>query len=163
MKKFLLVFLIVIMTFSLCIPIFASNDTKGETYTVIVNNKIIDFENLSITVYKEGDTIMVPLRKIGEALGYKVGWNSETGEITVDDEYIQKATLFDGKTTVIFKGRLKVINMSREIKNAVPTVICNGCTYVPLDFFKEFFNDTVIERNSIIIMQSKSELHANIQ
>lgn len=162
MKKFLASVLALMMLFSLCIPAFATEDIQNEAYTIIVNDQPIDLSDLPLTPYKEGDTMMVPLRKIGEALGYKVSWNPETGAITIDDDYIQKATLVSGTATVVFEGKLQVINMSREIENTVPTVIHNGYTYVPLEFFQEFFNDTAIEDATITIAPSKSELLNNI-
>lgn len=162
MKKILSIILAAATILALNIPAFATDNTQEEAYTIIVSGQTIDLSDLPISPYKEGNTVMVPLRKIGEALGYKVDWDPETNAITMDDEYIQKATLFDGTTTVIFEGRLKVINMSREIENAVPTAVYDGYTYVPLDFFKEFFNDTIIEGISISIAPSKSELHTNI-
>ena len=163
MKKFLVSVLALVTVFLLCIPAFATEEVSNEAYTIIVNEQALDLSDLPIAPYKEGDTMMVPLRKIGEALGYKVGWNSETKLITIEDYYIQKATLVNGTTSVIFEGKLQVINMSREIENAVPTVIHNGYTYVPLEFFQEFFNDTSIEGTTITIAPSKSELHSNIR
>lgn len=162
MKKILSIVLAATTVLALSSPTFAVDNTQEETYTIIVSGQTIDLSDLPISPYKEGTTVMVPLRKIGEALGYKVNWDPETNAITMDDEYIQKATLFDGTATVIFEGRLKVINMSREIENEVSTAVHDGYTYVPLDFFKEFFNDTIIEDTFISIAPSKSELHTDI-
>lgn len=104
---------------------------------------------------------MVPLRKIAEALGYQVGWDSETGAITVEDTYVQKATLLNGTEKVVFEGKLQIIDMSREIDNSVKTIIHNGYTYVPVEFFKEFLNDTTIEGTIITVAPSMCELNAN--
>lgn len=152
MKKILTVMLALAAVFCLCVPSFASE--ADTAYTVSVSGHTLDLSGLPAALYAQGDTIMVPLRKIGEALGYKIGWDAETGAITVDDEYIQKATLYDGTSAVIFEGRLSVINMSREVENSVETVIHDGCTYVPLEFFQEFFNDTAIEGTVITIAPS---------
>ena len=82
---------------------------------------------------------MVPLRRIGEALGYQVDWDSETKAATIEDRYIQRATLFDGSAVVVFQGKLQIIDMSREIENALPTVIHDGVVYVPLEIFLKNF------------------------
>lgn len=161
MKKTLTGILAIVTVFLLCIPAFAADTNQKNAvivYTIIVNGKSLDIYDLPVAPYDENDTIMVPLRKIGEALGYKVEWNPETKAITIDDNYIQKATLFNGSATVIFEGKLQVINMSREIENAVQTVIYNGHTYVPLEFFQEFFNDTTVEGAIIKIKPSICEL-----
>ena len=158
MKKILTCLLALMTVFSLCIPTFAAEDTTTETYTITVNGQTADLSNLPISPYKEGDTVMVPLRKIGEALGYTVNWNPETRVITIEDCYVQKASLTDGSAFVTFESKLKVIDMSREIENAVPTVVRSGCTYVPFEFFREFFNDVSIDGTIITIAPTMNEL-----
>lgn len=161
MKRILSAFLVIAAVFALCVPGLAAEGTQ-RTYTLTVSGKTIDLEELPVAPYEENGTVMVPLRKVGEALGYKVDWNAETKAITVDDEYIQKATLFEGTATVVFEGRLKIINMSREMENVSATVVHNGYTYVPLDFFREFLNDAEVVGDSITIAPSKSELCTDI-
>ena len=149
---------------SLSIPALAAEMDIAEpalTYTVIVGEQTIDLSDLPRVPYKEENTIMVPLRKIAEALGYQVGWDFETGAITVEDTYVQKATLLNGTERVVFEGKLQIIDMSREIDNSVKTIIHNGYTYVPVEFFKEFLNDTTIEGTIITVAPSMCELNAN--
>ena len=50
------------------------------------------------------------------------------------------------------------LHMSREVTDAVPTAIHSGCTYVPLEFFREFFNDTAFVNGVITISPSTCEL-----
>ena len=78
--------------------------------------------------------------------------------ITIDDGYIQKATLYNKTAIATFEGKLQIIDMSREIKNTVATTIHDGYTYVPMEFFMEFLNDITIENNVIKIAPSKAEL-----
>lgn len=155
MKKILSAALAAIMLVLICVPAFAA-ETDAQPYTIIVSEQILDLGRC--TPYREGDTVMVPLRKIGEALGYKVDWDAQTGAITIDDEYIQKATLYSGTAEVVFEGHLQIINMSREVENSVKTVIHRGYTYVPLEFFREFLNDTAVEGSKIIIAPSMCEI-----
>ena len=161
MSKLRAVILAAITLISLSAPAFAAEADTTEaplTYTIIVGEQTLDLSDLPRVPYKEGDTMMVPLRKVAEALGYRVGWDSETGAITVEDTYVQKATLFHGTERVVFEGKLQIIDMSREIDNSVKTIIHNGYTYVPLEFFDAFFNDTAIEGTTITIGPSMSEL-----
>ena len=51
-----------------------------------------------------------------------------------------------------------MIDMSREVNNSAKTVVYNGYTYVPLEFFREFFNDTAVSGNVITVAPSKCEL-----
>ena len=101
---------------------------------------------------------MIPLRKTAEALGYRVEWDAETGNIIVDDDYIQGALLHSGTAKAVFTGHLKVIDMSREVENSAETVIYDGCTYVPADFFEEFFNDVAVDGMNISVSPSMAEL-----
>lgn len=161
MKKILTGMLALAAVLSLCVPSFASE--ADTAYTISVSGRTLDLSDLPVAPYIQGDTVMVPLRKIGEALGYKIGWDAETGAITVDDEYIQKATLYAGTAAVVFEGRLTVINMSRELENSVETVIHDGCTYVPLEFFQEFFNDATVEGTTVTIAPSMCEISSYLE
>lgn len=163
MKKLLSMILAATAVLALYIPAFAADDIQEESYAVVVDGQTIDLGDLPVSPYKQGSTVMVPLRKIGEALGYKVDWDPETNAITIDDKYIQKATLFDGTAAAVFEGRLQIINMSREIENEAATVVHDGYTYVPLEFFTEFFNDTAIDGSHITIAPSRCEIQTDIR
>lgn len=151
---------IFIITVAVCVGIICSAAfAAGQAdtiYKVFVNGKIIDLETAA--VYCDSGVVMVPLRKVGEALGYKVDWDSQTGEITIDDEYIQYAALYGGSREAVFKGRLKVINMSRTIENERATTILDGVAYVPLKFFEEFLNETNINGSVVSISPSTCEI-----
>ena len=136
---------------------------KAERIVVGLEKKEIDVSDLPSAPYYVGDTLMVPLRRISEALGYSVGWNEETGEITVDDEYIQSAVLRENSRKAVFMGRLKVIDMSREIENAKETVIMDGCTYVPSEFFREFLNDVEVSGNTVSVSPSMAQIQGKTE
>lgn len=163
MKRYFVAIVIWLAVFAPCTFAFAAETAMQEmteSYTIIVNEQMLDFTDLPTAPYKEGDTMMVPLRRIGEALGYQVDWDSETKAATIEDRYIQRATLFDGSAVVVFQGKLQIIDMSREIENALPTVIHDGVVYVPLEFFEEFFNDIKWEDRIVTIAPSTNELCA---
>lgn len=162
MKKFLAGMFAAITLISSSVPVFAAESDRAESapaYTIIVGEQTLDLSDLPQVPYQEGGTIMVPLRKISQALGYQVGWDPETGAVTVEDSYIQRATLFHGTEQVVFEGKLQIIDMSREIENSVKTVIHDGCTYVPLEFFNEFLNDTLVEGTTITVAPSMCEIN----
>lgn len=139
------------------VVILSSGDeeTVSDELTVEVDGKVIE---TSDKPYYDGDTLMVPLRKISEALGYTVGWDAQTGAITVEDSYTQKATLFGGSNKIKFDGKLKVIDMDRELEIAKAAAIHDGCTFVPLEFFNEFMNETKLEGAKVTIAPSKAEI-----
>lgn len=149
-----------------CMPLSAKNaadistaDTSAaDMYTIQVNGQYIDLSNLPMHPYEKDGVFMVPLRIIGEALGYTVAWDPVSQAITIDDGIVQKATLYDGTASVVFEGELQVIDMSRTVENAVPTVVYEGFTYVPLEFFQEFFNETAVMDTVITIAPQMCEL-----
>lgn len=98
----------------------------GTAYTLTVNGTDIDLSDLPRAIYESDGHIMIPLRKTAEALRYRVEWDAETGNITVDDNYIQGAHLHSGTTKAVFTGHLNVIDMSRKVENSAETVIYDG-------------------------------------
>ena len=116
----------IILTAALIILSAAAVLADGTAYTLTVNGAVIDLSDLPRAIYESDGHIMIPLRKTAEALGYRVEWDAETGNITVDDDYIQGAHLHSGTTKSVFTGHLKVIDMSREVENSAKTVIYDG-------------------------------------
>ena len=134
----------------------AVEETKS--FSLLVNGNELTLDDLPAEPYIEGETVMVPLRKIAEALGYNVTWDCDTQSVTVDDDSIQKATLKNRSCEAVFEGHLKVINMSRTIENERETVVRDGYTYVPLAFFREFLNETIVENGVISVSPQMCEL-----
>ena len=134
---------------------FDPDFTVGSEFDLTVNDQDLGKCDLP---YYDGDTLMVPLRKISEALGYKVGWDAETGAITIEDANTQKATLFSRTKEINIEGKLKAINLNRKIENAKETIIKNGCTFVPVEFFKEFMNDVTVDGTKITVAAQKAEI-----
>ena len=131
MKKSILFTTALITAMSIGTSAFAADGA----YTLKVSDKAIDLSAIPTVPYKEGSDVMVPLRAVSEGLGYTVGWDESTGEITVEDAYIQKAYLHKGSAEVKFDGKLKIIDMSRTVTNSQETVIIDGYTYVPCFLF----------------------------
>lgn len=135
---------------------------NGRTYNFGEDGKLI--RNYTITVngnkiktaakpYRLGETLMVPLKDISEALGYMYSVD-ENGVITVDDDYIQKAEFTPGSDQVKFTGHLSVIDTSRDITLDRPTTEKDGIIYVPLNLFVEFLNDAVCTGRNISVSPS---------
>jgi hypothetical protein len=159
MKRFASIIICVLSIFVLRAPALAANaqELSSVDYTIMVNDNILDTGSLPYSAYKEGTITMVPLRMIGEALGYTVEWLPETGDIIMEDS-IQKLILRNNSATAQFQGKLKNIDLSREIELEASAVIHQGHTYVPLSLFEEFFNETSVDRQNIKISTSTSEI-----
>ena len=126
-----------------------SSDTSS--YTITVNGDMnVSTSELPYSAYQDGTSIMVPLRKISEALGYTVKWNENSGQITIiSDNHI--AELYSKNDVIsLTDKRLSSVNTT-EIKLDKAPVIHEGNTYVPLSFFTNFDNITSVDNNSITI------------
>lgn len=154
MKKLISLILVAVMAVMSAAYLSAADTV----YTLTVNGNNIDLSDLPVAIYDNDGHIMIPLRKTAEALGYRVEWDAETGDITVDDDYIQGVVLHSGTAKAGFTGHLRIIDMSRETENSAETVIYDGYTYVPADFFEEFFNDVVVDGTNISVSPSTVEL-----
>ena len=104
--------------------------------------------------YYEGDILMVPLCAVAQALGYQTEWDAQTKTAVIDDEYIQKATVTAGSTTVPFEGHLKIIKMDREAELPAAPAVQQAVLYVPAAFFTEFLNDVEYGEGVVTIAPS---------
>lgn len=163
-KKWLSLLLALLCAVVCAVPMWAAVDNHsgedGQRYSVVVglDRTELDLSGLPCEPYYEGTTLMVPLRLIAEALGYTVSWNAVSGAITVDDDYIQAVTLYDGSAAAAFSSHLKVIDMSRELELEQRVRVIKGYTFVPLAFFSEFFNDVSCANGVIAVAPSVCEL-----
>lgn len=164
LKKLLALVLALAALCALCHPVLAAEEDAADiapapiAVFVGLDRRELDLSALPSAPYYEGETLMVPLRAVAEALGYAVGWDAETGTITVDDEYIQYAALHNGSASAEFGCYLKVIDLSRTVENAAATVILDGRSYVPAAFFTEFFNDVTLTAEGLFIAPQMAEL-----
>lgn len=125
--------------------VIISTYDENEDFILTVNGKELDTDNKP---YYDENTLMVPLRAISENLGYYVSYDEKTEAITVSDSQVQKATLYPDNDEVAFEGLSRTVNANRTIKNAKETKVIDGHTFVPIEFFKEFSNETKIIGNS---------------
>ena len=90
-------------------------------WPIIVNNVQIT----APPAYQRGDTVIVPLRAIAEALGYEVEWDATLRSIRL------------GAAIHVWIGNTEVHvgRMAPQTISMAPTLI-DGSTFVPLDFFR---------------------------
>lgn len=130
---------------------FAPDGKLVSSYSITVNGNKLNTEALP---YYSGNTLMVPLKDISTALGYKYSYDKASGKVIVDDDYIQSAEFTIGTDKVEFTGKLKVIDLSRSINLVKKTVDKKGCVYVPLELFDEFLNDTAADGGNVSVSPS---------
>jgi len=120
----ILTFLFVFLTFT---PIcYAAASIK-----VLVDGNYLDFDVPPII---ENNRTLAPFRKIGEALGAEIQWDSESRTVTA----------YKNDKTVILKIGEKVAYVNDiPVELDVPPVIRNDRTLVPVRFFSEAFGAVV--------------------
>ncbi len=102
------------------------------------NVKDISVGEVVITnIYKENDTLMVPLREIAEKLGFTVEWDGELKAVMIN------SGMYSLKIGENAYGKGKM--MPQPLK-AAPVIKDDDLTYVPVEYFTELLesNDSIV-------------------
>lgn len=121
--------------------------------TVTIDNKVIDMNDLKLIV-KDGN-VMVPLRSVAEALGFKVTW----------DQTSYKASLDNGAKKIVIElgyNNYKIENKNNQVLvekqlGTTPSLIDNA-TYVPSQVFNLILDNTnsvTVDNGILNIIQNK--------
>ncbi|MBQ7792156.1 MAG: copper amine oxidase N-terminal domain-containing protein [Clostridia bacterium] len=116
-------------------------------YKIFVNNEMLDADT-----YAEGEHIMLPLRAICEALGYEVGYDSESTMISLTRgaHYI---TMYPTKDEYTF-SRMAPVSLG------IAPQLVDDRTYVPVSFVEQILQSascTVDQNGEIRITDPKEE------
>ncbi len=95
-------------------------------------------EAVVTNIYKENDTLMVPLRAIAENLGFTVEWDGATKSIMLN------GGIYSLKIGENAYGKGKM--MPQQLK-AAPVIKDDDLTYVPVEYFTE-----LLEANDLIFL-----------
>jgi len=116
-----------------------SNTTAVSSMDIVVNNEVISAPAAFITKDK---TVMVPVRGISEALGYKVTWDKSHKSVRLNNSI----SLTVGKDNYTL-GKMAPITLG------LAPISLKGSVYVPLSFFKEVVGAATadIQNGQIII------------
>lgn len=123
----------------------ASNNGSSSTTTqskgIYVLGKKMSGTDLPIIRY---DRVYVPLRHIGEGLGYKVTWNSNSRTMILK--------LDNSTISVVINNGYATINGKKTKLDSVP-VLYNGRAYVPMTFIQNNFDYDVTYDKSKSVVQ----------
>ena len=126
---------------------------EGEINVVVDGNKVEFTDQQPVII--DGRTL-VPIRAVMERMGKQVGWDGETNQVTVSDEYITvklsiDSNIMNNKVTDPVTG--EVFEYDTEL-DVAPTVI-NDRTCLPIRAVVEAFGISVSwdeETNSVLIL-----------
>lgn len=111
-------------------------------YTTVQN--ITVGETVITNVYKENDTLMVPLREIAEKLGFTVEWDGELKAVMIN------SGMYSLKIGENAYGKGKM--MPQPLK-AAPVIKDDDLTYVPVEYFTELLESS----DSIVLNYENAE------
>ncbi len=102
-----------------------------------INGEALDLNGLDIVV--KDDHLMVPLRAVSEALGFKVKWDASIGGVRLDNGKVQtKVILGEDK---YYKESSEAIGLTQETALGAAPEAIEGNTYVPADLFALLFSN----------------------
>lgn len=108
---------------------FASSDSPRQDIAVE-----IDGQNLSAATILEEETLLAPVRTLGESLGAHVAWHGETGKVVVSH---------NNKELEFTIGEKEARSQNKNFSMRVPAQIIEGQTMVPLRFLSEALGSSV--------------------
>ena len=104
-------------------------------YTLQVNGQDLDLEGTNI--YTKGTTILIPLRKSAEALGFTLTWNPKTKSTELNNGTI-KTNITVGSNSYAYTSSKAI---SEPITLGSAPMIIGGNTYIPITLYNILYND----------------------
>ena len=147
-KKIALLFISAALALTSLTPAFAVSIISIEPIKVILNDKLIEFDQDPII---ENNRTLVPFRNILEAMGADISWDAETKTITcTKGDKIIKITI--GADEMLVNDEVVVLE--------VPAKIIEGRTFIPLRAISENFNADVnwISNERIINIKTNEDI-----
>lgn len=107
----------------------------------VVNGKAMQLDSYTT----ENGTVMVPVRALAEALGFKVTWNN--GEVNINDGEMQCDLRIGEENYFVYTAIKDAVGMSSPFTLGSAPVLKNDKTYVPVKLFVPLFgnNDATVQ------------------
>lgn len=137
---------IVIAAIALTTQLYIRDDKGKEPdhYVLAVNGKTLPQEG--VAVYEEGGKVMIPLRLVMEALGYKVTWENASSRVDMNE--------MDDHFHLHINESYYFVNEMEKIQLMNSPSLTAERTYVPVEFFKDVVHvDTITVRKHVITIE----------
>lgn len=122
-------------------PVVVPDGSKF-TEKISINGKMMDLGKLTWYGNYENNSkgiVMVPLRVIAEALGFKVTWDNNAKSALLDYNNV-KSTVAIGQDGY-FKASSKAIGLTQSFELGAKAVLIDSRTYVPATLFNLLYSD----------------------
>lgn len=100
---------------------------------LLVKSVTVEGSEMTAPVTQRNGSIMLPLRAVSEALGYKVEWNQLAYSATINNDKI-KSTVEIGYNAYYYTS-VHAVGMTQPKPMASAPLLIDGVTYVPLAYF----------------------------
>lgn len=121
-------------------PVLVPEGSKFDE-KISINDKIMDLGNLKWHV--QNNHVMVPLRVVSEALGFKVTWESSIQGAHLDDGSV-KTIVTIGKDGY-YKASSKAIGLTQTFEFGAKPVLIEDRMYVPVEIFNLLYSNDVVK------------------
>lgn len=120
------------------------------TQTVYADDNKVVADGIEIEngAYYNDDKIMLSVRGVSDALGYEIKWIDEEKSCLVGSDEVPSVKFYIGKDMYIHSAD------AVSMLGAVPELV-NDRSYVPAEFFREFFSLDISDENGVVKISSK--------
>ncbi|NCB63364.1 MAG: copper amine oxidase N-terminal domain-containing protein [Clostridia bacterium] len=134
------------------VMLFTFSAFAAGNYSVTVDGKTLDLG--SAAPYEEGGHVMLPLRKVAEALGFVVTWEQETHKATVDDGLVKSSVTIgvDG----YYMADSQTVGATAPQSFGVAPVLVSDTTFVPSDLFTLLCGQSSV-KDGVVALKKNSQ------
>lgn len=122
------------------------------SYSVTVDGEALDLG--SAVPYEVEGHVMLPLRKVAEALGFVVTWEQEPLRATVDDGLVKSSVTIGVDSYFMFGGQ--AVGLSAPQSFGVAPVLTDGTTFVPTDLFTLLCGQSSV-KDGVVLLEKSSQ------
>ena len=134
--------------------------TAEAAMQVIVNGQFVTEDT-----YQVDGGVMVPVRAVAEALGFKVTWNADW-TVNLNDGNMQCDLAIGHNNYVVYTANPDLVGMSAPFTLESAPELKNSTTYVPVSLFVPLLGndpDTVTLENNRIIITAEADPNGSVQ
>lgn len=119
-------------------------------YTVTLNGKALDLSGVPVSLYDDNGNVMIPLRKVAEAMGYTVSWIPEKYCARIENAEVFMDILI-GKDSYGVGNNTVDDPIVPESCGSAPVIKGNGYTFVPAKMFSLLLCDVTVKDGIVSI------------
>ncbi len=116
---------------------------------------LVNGQEISITAYKEGENVMLPVRAVAEKLGFSVVWDEERMGVKLDNGEVN-TVIYIGEDNY-YMASSQAIGMSAPCKLGAAPVLVNDKTYAPAGMFDVLYCKKVVSaKDGAVLIDTKN-------